>query len=202
MRRPLALAIVVACACARAPAAPILRASADLDGDGAAEEVAVDPGRDPFLSVRRGPAPLLSALPRRWRPWRLALADVDGDGRAEIVVGVHKATRYFPFPHNCLFVYSFDGERLVPRWLGSSLARPFTDFAFADLDGDHADELVAVERLDDGRARVSVYSWAGFGFTSDSSQGSWRGVRLDRTSPTSIVVEADGERIDLARGPT
>src|SRR5438128_1750685 len=116
----------------------------DLNHDGRIERVVLDPSQDPALSVWHGRHRLWQGVPRRWQPWKLRIADVDGDGLREIVVGVRKATHFFPHPHNCLFLYAFDGRTVKPKWLGSSLSQPFTDFAFADLGG-RGEKLVAVE---------------------------------------------------------
>jgi hypothetical protein len=94
-------------------------------------------------------------VPQRWKPWKLAIADVDGNGRKEIVLGVHKGTRFFPQPHNCLFVFNWDGLKTSPKWLGSSLSKPFSDFTFANLDNDRALELLSVETRPDGQESVS-----------------------------------------------
>jgi hypothetical protein len=183
---------------AKPPAsAPVI--AADLDGDGRRERIVLDVRRNPTLSIRRGARRLWQGVPSRWRPWKLAVADVDGDGKREVVVGVHKATRFFPRPHNCLFVYRFDGRTVQARWLGSSLSKPFTDFVFANLDGDRAEELVAVESTKDGRRCAVVYSWNGFGFTADRQQGSWRTARLETPRPGSVVVIADAKRVRITR---
>src|SRR5688572_68198 len=76
----------------------------DLDGDGRTERIQLDKWSDPTLSIRQGKRLLWRGVPARWQPWKLAIADVDGDGRREIVVGVYKSTRFFPKPHNCLFI--------------------------------------------------------------------------------------------------
>jgi hypothetical protein len=173
---------------------------ADLDGDGRKEQIVLDGSREPTLSVRRAGKRLWEGVPGRWRPWKLLLADVDGDGKREIVVGVRKTTRFFPRPHNCLFVYRFDGRTVRPKWLGSSLSRPFVDFAFANLDGDAADELVSVEIPRDGKRCVAVYSWNGFGFSMDRQQGPWRSVRLAQVGRNRVVLEADSGRVLLRKG--
>lgn len=53
-------------------------------------------------------------IPGRWHPWKLATADVDGDGKKEIIVGVYKSTRFYPFPHPCLFVYHWYNDHMAP----------------------------------------------------------------------------------------
>lgn len=167
---------------------------ADLDNDGIAERIELDYQRDPALRIRSGQRIIWQGVHGRWKPWKLSIADVDGDGRREIVVGVFKATRYFPKPHNCLFVYGWSGSRAFPKWLGSTLSKPFTDFAFASLDGDGEDELVAIETLRDGKHCISVYSWNGFGFTLERQRGAWNQARFVANEAGHVVIEADGER--------
>jgi len=169
----------------------------DLDGDGVIEHIKLDDKRDPSLSIRSGRGIIWQGVHRRWKPWKLVVADVDGDGRREIIVAVFKATRYLPRPHNCLFVYGWSGSRAYPKWLGSTLSKPFTEFAFANLDDDLEDELVAIETLRAGRHCVSVYSWNGFGFTLDRQQGSWGQARIIANDTNSVVIEADGQRITI-----
>jgi hypothetical protein len=170
----------------------------DLDGDGQIERIHLDKGKDPSLSVRHGRRLLWRGVPARWKPWKLSVADVDGDGRSEILVGVYKSTRFFPKPHNCLFIYGWDGRRAAPKWLGSSLSKPFIDFAFLSGDGKRTGSLVALETKRDGRLCVAVYSWNGFGFTLDWQQGDWQQARLIETAGNRIIMEADGERITLS----
>lgn len=171
----------------------------DLDRDGTAECITLNPRRDPTVSVTRNGKQLWQDVRRDLKPWKLVVADVDGDGKREIILGVYKSTRFFPTPHNCLFVYGWDGRRTYPKWLGSSLSKPFTDFTFADVDADRADELISVERLRDGRYCVVTYSWNGFGFTGDSQQGRWKHARLHKNARDKVSVQADGKIIPLKR---
>ncbi len=181
--------------CPAAQASTMLKS--DLDRDGKAEHLVLDARHEQTLSIWRGKVRLWQGVPRRWKPWKLVIADVDGDGKREIVLGVHKATRYFPRPHNCLFVFGWDGKRAFPKWLGSSLSKPFTDFAFANLDRDRADELVALETRRDGKKCVVAYSWHSFGFAIDWQRGAWRTASLMKGKPGQIVVRADGQQIIL-----
>jgi hypothetical protein len=184
---------------ASAQAQPRTVLSADLDRDGRVERVVLDPTQNPTISVWQGNRRLWQGVPKRWQPWKLLLVDVDGGGRQEIVVGLKKATRFFPKPHNCLFVYSFDGKTVRKKWLGSGLGRPFTDFTFANMDRDSIQELIALETTGAGRRCVGVYSWSGFGFTLDWERGAWKQARLIGEKQGSVLVEADGRRIAMRR---
>jgi hypothetical protein len=172
---------------------------ADLDGDGKRERVALDVRRDPSLSVWQGDRRLWQGVKRQWRPWKVALGDVDGDGKRDIAVGLFKSTRFFPKPHSCLFIYQFNGRTVASKWLGSNLSKPFTDFLFADLDADGSDNLIALETLRDGKRCVTVYSWNGFGFTADWQEGNWEKAALQGIERGAVVVLADGRRLAIRR---
>ena len=101
----------------------------------------------------------------RLNPWKVLVADVDGDGKPEVLVGVRKKSPHDPVMENRLFVFSWNGERLLPKWLGSRLSRRFDDFTVADVAGDGKMRLFALERGDAGRHRVAEYRWLCFGFT-------------------------------------
>jgi len=196
----LAASFVVAYEAVARPARPqrtVLRA--DLDRDGKTERVVLDLRRKKVLSIWRGKRRLWQGLPRKWKPFNLTLADVDGDGKREIVMGVWKSTKYFKKPHNCLYVYGWDGKEVFPKWRGSSLARPFTDFRLADIDKDREAELISLETMRDGKQRVAVYSWVGFGFGFDWESKAWNIARLLGTYRGKIVVEADGRRVYAAK---
>jgi hypothetical protein len=109
----------------------------------------------------------------RYRPWKLGWARVAG--QRQLAVAVYKSTRFEPQPHNALFLYDWNEGRISPRWLGSRLSKPFTDFAFVDMRGRGETELTSVERLKDGRSCIVIYRWTGFGF-----QGEWQSPPRDR----------------------
>lgn len=142
--------------------------------------------------------------PRR-RPWRVTWGDVDGDGRAELLVGVIGKARFDPVERKRPFVYAWDGRRLVPKWLGSRLSRPIEDIILGNADDEGPDDLVAVESTRDGGLEVAVYAWKGFGFerrfsssriTAPASLGCTRDRRiLLDISGTSSRITVDGNRV-------
>ena len=100
------------------------------------------------------------------KPWKVAVGDVDGDGICEISIGVYKETLFHPIMAKRPFVYNFVENSLHPKWRGSRLSRPFTDYIFYDIDGDKVDELISIEILDSGDKVINTYKWKGFGFES------------------------------------
>ncbi len=137
---------------------------ADLDGDGTREDVrffAAADGQRGFL-VRDGDGAGTSPI----YPAYKAEAARFSAGEA-IVLGVwtRKGVRAGEPARRTLWVVGFEGGRWVERWRGSALARPFTDFALRDLDGDGVDELVVHECEAGARTGFAAYRWNGFGFS-------------------------------------
>ncbi len=97
-------------------------------------------------------------------PWKLQLADVDGDNVFEVIVGVWKKSPKDQVMAKRVFIYSWNGQRLIPKWLGSRLSRRFDDFIFSDINGDGFAELISLEIMPNKKHRVSVYRWSSFGF--------------------------------------
>ena len=201
---PLALAVSAACEqdAAEVAAAPEtkttapLTASADLDGEGTTETIVVKPDSDPFLSVRHAGRLVWQGMPKRWKPWKMRLADVDGDGKLEIILGVHKTTRFFPRPHNCPFVFGWDGETVFPKWLGSALSRPFTDFEFLPRPGKGA-LLVSIEIMRDAKRRLVAYEWDQFGFAGDWQSNAFGELKFRQSDAGAPHVVAEGSCLSI-----
>ena len=143
----------------------------------------------------RGRREMWRGIPRSLNPWKIQIADVDGDGEEEIAVGVYKKARFHPVMAKRLFVYGWDGRDAYPKWLGSRLSRPFKDFTFADS-GDGT-KLIAIEETKDGWNELAVYRWDGFGFTRE-----WTGCRARQLSDLSVRASPGGQTITVKEGPS
>jgi len=108
--------------------------------------------------------------------YRFETGDVDGDGSADAMVGVIKATRFYPEQARRLFIFKqVNGEKksggksnkaaakpkVRPLWLGSKLGGVLLDFRFAN------GCIRALETTTDGRYVVADYRWDSFGMTLD-----------------------------------
>ncbi|WP_313757963.1 hypothetical protein [Tissierella sp.] len=99
-----------------------------------------------------------------FKPWKIAIGDIDGDGKYEVSVGMYKKSPLHEVMAKRPFIYSFENGRLEPKWRGSRLSKPFTDYNFYDIDGDNIDEIISVEILENNRKIINTYKWKGFGF--------------------------------------
>jgi hypothetical protein len=174
--------------------------SQDLDGDGTAEIVAITCERCVADHAIGGEIAVLKEIQGEmrpvWRreglnPWKLQIGDVDGDGPREIVVGVWKRSPFDPVMANRVFVYSWDGEDIHPKWLGSRLSRRFEDFVLCDVNSDGWDELIALEIADAGRHRIAVYRWDTFGFEwlgCSEEMGGIRRLKVEDGVPFAVAV--------------
>lgn len=96
-------------------------------------------------------------------PWKIAVGDIDGDGIDEISIGVYKESPLHPVMAKRPFIYSYKDGSIQPKWRGSRLSKPFTDYDFYDLDNDGIDELIAIEIMEDNSKVINSYKWKGFG---------------------------------------
>jgi hypothetical protein len=140
------------------PQFPIAVCAADLDGDGR-EDLAVlarDAFGDsqswvvPWISKVDGSWRALAAMPTGARPHRIAAADLDGDGKAEIVVtaqGSHHVELWLARAGDPVqFVRSAD--------LGCGTGP--LDLALVDLDGDGRKEIVVANGFSDDVSVIRV----------------------------------------------
>ncbi len=97
-----------------------------------------------------------------YHPWKVVFADVDDDGAVDICLGVWKESPLHPVMAKRLFIYH-PSPGLPPKWLGSRLSKPLTDFCFFYTGG--KTHLVSTELTRSGRECVNVYYWDQFGFT-------------------------------------
>ncbi len=147
--------------------------TADLDGDGMAETIeleAVARTKEPRARVAITKGAVTTRTP--WYPaWKLLVADVDGDGRAEILLALARTDRRDGRVRNRLYVYGWAGEGLVDRFRGSSFPRPFVDFAIEHGAPDGLPRLILLALDVPTRTfRRETYRWTHFGFMRENSE--------------------------------
>lgn len=91
--------------------------------------------------------------------YRFQVADVNGDGSPDAIVGVVKPTRYDPEVRRRVFIYKDYRGHVRPLWLGSRFGQPVVDFRYIAAEG----VLRLVERERSGRYLVADYRWRSFG---------------------------------------
>lgn len=97
------------------------------------------------------------------KPWKIMLADIDGDGGKEIITAVRKSVHFDKSFRNRLFIFNYSGGKLVKKWTGSQIAGEWKDFTVADIAPADGSEIIFLRRTKDGD-RVSIYYWYQFGF--------------------------------------
>lgn len=99
-----------------------------------------------------------------FKPWKVDACNLDNDGETDIFIGVHKDTVFYKDVRNRPFFYSWDGERLNKKWLGSFFTDwELVDIAFGDYYNLGYDVAAILEKTNDSY-RVSIYKFIGFGF--------------------------------------
>ena len=98
------------------------------------------------------------------KPWKVDACNLDNDGETDIFIGVYKDTVFYKDVRNRPFFYSWDGERLNKKWLGSFFTDwELIDIAFGDYYNLGYDAAAVLERNNDSY-RVGIYKFVGFSF--------------------------------------
>ncbi len=85
------------------------------------------------------------------------MGDVDGDGRADALVGVVKSTRFHPEKGRRLFIFKEVNGKARPLWLGSQLGGTLQDFRYSD------GAVISLEASADSLYSVAEWRWKDFG---------------------------------------
>ncbi len=116
------------------------------------------------------------------KPWKVDACNLDNDGETDIFIGVHKDTVFYKDVRNRPFFYSWDGENLNKKWLGSF----FTDWDLVDIAfGDYYNlgyDVAAVLEKNDDSYRVGIYKFIGFGFVNMDTSEIHTNVKYIETS--------------------
>lgn len=125
----------------------------------------------------------------RLKPWKITTGDIDGDGKCEVSIGVYKKTPFHQVMAKRPFIYSYENNNLVPKWRGSRLSKPFTDYDFCDIDSDGIDEIISIEILEDNKKVINTYKWEGFGFEGFLQSRSYEDIKKLTVKKGIIYVE-------------
>ncbi len=98
------------------------------------------------------------------KPWKIEIADVDGDEEKDILIAVNKTTHFDDQAKNRMFIFNFDGDKLYKKWTGSQIAGVWNDFYVGNLLPIRGDELIFIEQVEDKGERLHIYYWFDFGF--------------------------------------
>ena len=93
--------------------------------------------------------------------YQFQVGDVDGDGREDAMVGVVKATRFYPEKARRIFIFKQVNGKARALWMGSKLGGILEDFHY--IDG----KIRALESTTNNLYVVSDYKWSGFGMKFD-----------------------------------
>jgi len=107
----------------------------------------------------------VAAVQAAYRPWQVWWSAKDGEER--LAVATYKSTKFAPFEHNCMFLFTWKNGAAAPCWLGSRLTRPYVEAAHADLRGDGQWRLAAVETTQNDGRGLSVYAPIQFGYANE-----------------------------------
>ncbi|NLO10243.1 MAG: hypothetical protein GX129_10320 [Clostridiales bacterium] len=97
-------------------------------------------------------------------PWKVELADIDGDNITEILIALRKTTPYDKEIKNRMFVFNYQDDILSRKWTGSRIAGIWREFYPMELLSTPGQELVFIEQAEDDKEKISIYSWFDFGF--------------------------------------
>ncbi|MBW2700713.1 MAG: DUF3160 domain-containing protein [Deltaproteobacteria bacterium] len=136
---------------------------ADTNGDGQDEQIQQGQSFGQAWTLQVGekqiPLPVPASLIHK-----ACLADLDGDGKAEILISHTAATEKDPTFQKRLFIYRQKGLLLRPTFLGSRGGGPLVDFGVSDLDKDGKNEVMTWEFAKD-RTRGRIWTWDGYSLT-------------------------------------
>lgn len=138
-------------------AAPAL--TADFDRDGTLETVELiqtDTGGGAI--VRQDGHLLSSFLRERYKPFAVRAGDIDHDGRAEILIGLHDRARRGSHDAMKLHIFSYRAGHLTPLWFTDR------DYGWFDVIPVNGRSLLATIERRPGGNGLCLWEWTEFGF--------------------------------------
>lgn len=132
------------------------------------------------------------------KPWKIATADIDGDGQEEILTAVRKTTIYDQSEENRLFIFNYSNNILIKKWTGSKIAGRWRSFYAGELLPIPGCELIFIEKTENGKERLSIYYWFDFGFIMLAKSEEYENFsKLSILEENLIEIEYDGKQTAL-----
>lgn len=99
----------------------------------------------------------------RINPWRIDCEDIDGDGIAEICLGVFKTTHFDENEGNRIFLFDFDTV-LRKKWTGSKLGDVLIDYRFVENVNKDRKDILVISEDNNEKCKLLLCQWFDFGF--------------------------------------
>lgn len=127
--------------------------------------------------------------PPEWRVVDAALGDPNDDGRYELLLAIWQ-TDATGHDRSQPYIVGYRGGAYQLLWGGRPLARPISEVALGDVDGDGRQELVSVEE-----DAVAVWRWQGWNFSLlwRSANGRYRDLVLVEENGRTLLSVATGD---------
>lgn len=130
------------------------------------------------------------------KPWKLEVGDIDGDDIQEILIAVRKTTHFDTEEKNRMFIFNYDGSKLIKKWTGSQTGGDWNDFLVGDLLGIKGEELIFVEQAENNEERLSVYYWFDFGFIQIAKSENFKNIlNFSISMENSIRMTYDKDKV-------
>ncbi len=115
-------------------------------------------------------------------PWKIEACNLDNDFSADIFIGVEKDTVFYSNVIRRPFFFTWDGEKLNKKWLGSFFSSwKLKDIAFGDYFGLGFDVAAVLEENENGQCRISFYNFVGFGFENMKIDNTYQNIKAINT---------------------
>lgn len=129
----------------------------------------------------------------KFKPWKVDACNLDNDGNADVFIGVYKDTTFYNDYRKRPFFYSWNGEILNKKWLGSFFTSwDLVDITFGDYFNLGYDTAAVLEKNESGECRVGIYNFVGFGFENMKTSKTFNNIESINT-----VNESNKNYIEL-----
>jgi len=123
----------------------------------------------------------------KMKPWKIDACNLDNDGHADVFIGVYKDTLFYKDYRKRPFFYSWDGENLNKKWLGSFFTSwDLIDITFGDYFNLGYDTAAVLEKNENNEYRVGIYNFAGFGFENMKTSNIYNNVKSIKSVKENI----------------